>query len=169
MPSRASSGSDGHGPWYRAESSEDQEKWRSHRMGNFKPVRYKIIAVDAGSGEQFAPFSPGELEMSDPTREEFDAKLEATEARLETRLVSIDGKLDRLFDRVEESVRTSHRTEDASHRAENAAIDAWKAASNVKWNILFTALGTIGLIIAIWAVWTQGIEMIGTILSVPKP
>lgn len=83
--------------------------------------------------------------MTDPTREEMDAKLDAVEARLETRLTSIDGKLDRLFDNVNYVARTA--TE-----AKNAADKAHDAASNIKWNILFTALGVLGVIVAMWAI-----------------
>ena len=163
VPSQTSSGPERISPWVRPGSSGDKEKaWYSPRMGNLNPIPYKIIAIGAVSGEQFTPLSLGESKMSDPTREEYDAKLEAVEARLGTSLVKIDGKLDRLFDRVDESVRTSHRAEDAANAAR-------VAASNVKWNILITALAVVGVMFAAWALWSQGIEMIGTILSVPKP
>lgn len=161
MPNQTSSGPARISPWVRPESSGDKEKaWHSAGVGDLKPI-LTFFAFGADSGEQIAPPSLWEIEMSDPTREEFDAKLEATEARLETRLVSIDGKLERLFDRVEESVRTSHRAEDA-------AIRAALAASSMKWNIFFTALGTIGVLFAAWAIWMQGMEMIGSILLFPK-
>ena len=89
--------------------------------------------------------------MSEPTREEFDAKLMATEERLNGHLVAIDGKLDRLFDRVEVAVRES--------------TAARQAALNIKWNILFTALGAVGLMYAAWALWAQGIEMMSALLG----
>lgn len=89
--------------------------------------------------------------MADPTREEYDAKLEAVEARLETRLMGIDGKLDRLFDRVD--------------YAANQAREARSAATNIKWNILFTAIGSIAVLFAAFALWAQGVEMVGALLS----
>lgn len=40
-----------------------------------------------------------------------------------------------------------------------AAARAETAASTVKWNILATAIAVIGVLIAFWAMWAQGIEM----------
>ena len=86
-----------------------------------------------------------------PSREEVDAKLEAVEARLETRLVSIDGKLDRIVDRVEIAV--------------DAARAASLAASTIKWHIFFSFVGGIAIILAIWALWAQGMAVIATLLQ----
>ncbi len=122
------------------------------------PQRFNLLVV----GDARESGSPEELSMSDPTREEYDAKLEAVEARLETRLVSIDGKLDRLFDKVELAVGQSAE-------ARTAANDARKAATEIKWHIIFTALATLGILLAAWAIWAQGVEMVGTLLSTPRP
>ena len=83
--------------------------------------------------------------MSDITREEMDAKLEAVEARLETRLVSMDAKLDNLLNEVRQVGST--------------AKEAKAAASSIKWNVLFAALGGVGvtasLVVAFWAIGWQ--------------
>lgn len=99
--------------------------------------------------------------MSDPTREEYDAKLEAAEARLEARLVGIDGKLDRLFDRVELAINQAGE-------AKAAAEGAKSAASATKWNILFTALGTVAVLVAMYAIMMQAMDMVGTLLSAAR-
>lgn len=96
--------------------------------------------------------------MGDMTREEVDAKLATVEARLDARLVAIDGKLDRLFDKVQVAV-------DQSRDAKKAADDARTATTTTKWNILFTAIGTAAVLIAVYALWLQGMEMVGTLLS----
>jgi len=51
--------------------------------------------------------------MSDPTREEFDAKLATVEARTETRFVELSGKIDRVGDAINAltSAVTTVRTE----------------------------------------------------------
>lgn len=72
--------------------------------------------------------------MSTPSREEIDAKLALVEARIETRLVSMDSKMDLILDRVAIGTATAERAE--------------RAASNIKWNVLFAALGTLGVILA---------------------
>ena len=93
-----------------------------------------------------------------PTRPEVDAKLQAVEARLDSKLATIDGKLDRLFDRIELAI-------EASKEAKGAAEEARKSASNMKWNILFTGIGVAAVLIAAWAVWVQGMELIAGIIG----
>lgn len=100
--------------------------------------------------------------MADPTREEYDAKLEAVEARLDAKLVGIDGKLDRLVDRIETVVTQSRDAKDSADKA-------LAAASSMKWNILATALGVVAVLFAAWAIWAQGIEMVsGLFEHLPK-
>lgn len=95
--------------------------------------------------------------MSDITREEHDAKLEAVEARLETKLVTMDAKLDRIGGQISAAVeRLSSETmgaKEAAQRAELRADEARSAASSMKWNILFTALGAVAVLVAFWAIW----------------
>ena len=85
-----------------------------------------------------------------PSREEVNAKLEAAEARLETKLVTMDAKLDNIANRVEAGIELSK--------------EAKKAASSMKWNILFTAIGVIGVMVAIYALSTQAMEFVTTLL-----
>ena len=98
-------------------------------------------------------------ETDNPSRGEVNAKLEAVEARLDGKLVTIDVKLDRLFDRVEAAVQ-------ASEKAETAAGEAQRSASNVKWNIVATAIGVIAILFAAWAIWSQGVEMVAGLFNV---
>lgn len=91
-------------------------------------------------------------------RELTDAKLEAVEARMETRLVGIESKLDRLLDRVEVAVK-------AAGEAKEEATQARVAAGNTKWNILFTGFTVLALLLAMWAIWNQGMELVAGILS----
>lgn len=112
------------------------------------------------SSEKKSPSSVRrKMKMSEPTREEIDAKLAAVEARLEARLVGIDGKLDRISDSLLTVTSKSQEAKEAADRASSAA-------SSVKWNILFTALAVLGVIAAMWAIWAQGIEMVSGILGV---
>ena len=93
-----------------------------------------------------------------PSREEVNAKLEAVEARVDTKLVVMDSKLDRIVDLVNVSIQ-------ASKRAENSADEAKKSASNLKWNISFTAITTVGLVVAIGAFWIHGMGFIANLLK----
>lgn len=102
--------------------------------------------------------------MVGPTREEIDAKLAAVEARVEAKLVGIDGKLDRIVDQIASSVfATNQKIDLLSEKVSNAGDDAReakKAAGDIKWHVLYTALGVVAVIFAMWAVWAQGIEMV---------
>ena len=83
--------------------------------------------------------------MSDISREEMNARFEATEARMEARFIQMDGKLDRIL------VELRHVGETAK--------EAKVAAAAIKWNIFFAALGGIGitasLVVAFWAIGWQ--------------
>ena len=104
-----------------------------------------------------------------PSREEVNAKLEAVEARLDGKLTSIEGKLDRLGDQmVAFNTIGGERFEHLSREvgsARDAAERAATSASNVKWNIFFTALGVVATLFAAWMIWSEGMEMIATILG----
>ena len=91
-------------------------------------------------------------------REVTDAKLQTVEARVEARLVGIEGKLDRLLDRVEASV-------EAAKEAKAEASLAKTAAGNTKWNILFTGLAVAGLVYTLFQVYTASIDNMTGLIS----
>lgn len=97
--------------------------------------------VDANAPKDTA----GEKTVADPTREEFDAKLATVEARLEARLVGIDGKLDRIGDQVANFASISgvkmDGLADQAREAKAAAQDAKSAAGAIKWHIFFYRSG----------------------------
>ena len=93
-----------------------------------------------------------------PSRLEVDAKLETVEARLDAKLATIDGKLDRLFDRLEVVVSTVQDAKEAANKAS-------ESAASIKWNILFTAMGAVATLLAAWAIWSQGMELVAGILG----
>lgn len=95
-------------------------------------------------------------------RELTDAKLEAVEARVDGRLISIEGKLDRLADQLSvgltQAIDASKRAEVAAGEAKNRAEEARVAAGNTKWNILFTAFAVIAVLAALFTVYTASID-----------
>jgi len=76
---------------------------------------------------------------------EYNVKLEAVEARLDPRLVGIDGKLDRLT--VQLLALATTVTE-----AKTAAVGLHEDMGNIKWNIVFTAFAVIGVFFAMWII-----------------
>jgi hypothetical protein len=120
----------------------------------------------------------GDEKMTDhPTREEMNAKLEATEARMENKLDaivrSIDSVKDELrnqgtvaalrFDHIDERVSDAKT---AANDARYAAIDAQRATSTLRWNIVATGLSVAALFITVFAVWN---DAIGTVEGLLRP
>lgn len=108
--------------------------------------------------EEDSPDPRGNVSMADQDQSTTDLKIALVEQRLETKLVSIDAKLDRLFDSL------SYVGEQAKE-AKEAAQEARTAATNVKWNIAFAALGTVAILLAMWGIWAQGVEMVAGLLG----
>lgn len=114
-------------------------------------------------GGDSAASKPREDLMSDISREEVNAKLEAAEARVETRFAILDGKLDRLLDK-------SVSMDSDIREAKDAAIKARDAATSVTWHLIFVALGTIGAVIAIYAFGVQLLDLgSGMVEALKKP
>ena len=102
----------------------------------------------------------GERSMSEPTREEFAARIEASEARMETRLVAIESKIDRAFDQFE-VIRNDVR------EAKEATKETQKSVNNIKWNLLFAWLAGVTLVLGIiFGLWTLGWQVADTMHSV---
>jgi hypothetical protein len=70
----------------------------------------------------------GKADMSEQNREEVDAKIAASEARGETKIARLEGKLDLVLARVEASTAAAERAADEVHRNSNTA---WQAAGVV--------------------------------------
>lgn len=90
-----------------------------------------------------------EMGMSDPTREEIDAKLVAAEARAETRFIELSGKIDRLTDLVTTSV--GQLTGEVG-RVRSEMRDVKDDNKNTRWTIVITVIVTI--LAALAALWT---------------
>lgn len=69
-------------------------------LGVISAVHASLADLNEDGGAELQTGDPEMAEPDHPTREEMNAKLEATEARLEVRFVQIDGKLDRLVDKL---------------------------------------------------------------------
>jgi hypothetical protein len=107
--------------------------------------------------------------MSDVTREEINAKLEAVEARVEARYVALEGKIDRIGDQIANAVivlgAKSDQSTEAARRAEDKAETAGKSASGTRWTVVGTAIALLAILLGILSVWQDGLSMVGTLLS----
>jgi hypothetical protein len=82
--------------------------------------------------------------MTDPTREEFDAKLATVEARTETRFVELGGKIDRVGDSI--TVLSSTMTSELG--GVKSELMTGKADNKyTRWTIVLAVLAAIG---ALW-------------------
>lgn len=114
-----------------------------------------LLYTDVNTGVVERVFLEPQPMTDNPTRAELDAKLEAVEARLETKLVSMDGKLDALLNEI--------------RHVGKSADDARRAASNIKWSVLFTAVGAVAIVVAsIYALWALGYQ-IADLMRPPTP
>jgi hypothetical protein len=87
-----------------------------------------IVAIEAATENRI---------MSDPTREEIDAKLAAVEARTETRFTELNGKIDRLADSI-----SVLRSDIADVKSDNRYT---------RWTIIVTVIASaLAAIAALW-------------------
>lgn len=75
--------------------------------------------------------------MSEPTREEIDAKLDAREARMDGRVASIEAKIDGFMGRLDERFA---RMDDRMTHIEASASQTQSAIGNLKTTIIITAI-----------------------------
>jgi uncharacterized membrane protein YjjP (DUF1212 family) len=86
--------------------------------------------------------------MSDPTREEIDAKLAAVEARTETRFTELSGKIDRLADSIAALVSTIRIEHD---RIKSDMADLKSDNKYTRWTIVVTVVASaLAAIAALW-------------------
>lgn len=78
--------------------------------------------------------------MSDLTREEVDAKLDAREARMDGRVASIEAKIDGFIGRLDERFA---RMDDRMTRIEASASQTQSAIGNLKTTTILTAISTV--------------------------
>lgn len=90
-------------------------------------------------------------DMNSPTREEIDSKLEAIEARLETRVTEVSGKIDTLMTKLDERDRLYQN----QFTTINSKLDA---VSNLKNTVIGTGVGVVGLTFAAMAVVGAGFD-----------
>jgi ABC-type multidrug transport system fused ATPase/permease subunit len=78
--------------------------------------------------------------MSDPTREEIDAKLDAREARMDGRVASIEAKIDGFIGRLDERFA---RMDDRMTHIEASTSQTQSAIGNLKTTTIITAVSTV--------------------------
>ena len=80
--------------------------------------------------------------MAEITRDELNARLEAVESRLDSKLASISAELRVISTQLVTSIEISRKAESAANAAKDAAIAT-------RWNIALTALATVGVVVAV--------------------
>lgn len=101
-----------------------------------------------GLGGIFHPFTAtyetgpaSGISMSEPTREEIDAKLAAVEARTETRFTELSGKIDRVADAV------TRLTSDVTKELHEVKADNKRTRETI---VVTAILGVVAAIAALW-------------------
>ncbi len=112
------------------------------------------------------------------TQRYVDAKVETVKAQNDARFVEVMSALggikadfvaqsDVSRARFEATSAELSSTREAAIAAKTAAASAEAAAGATKWNILLTGLTVAAILLGIWTVWGQAIEMTTGILSSP--
>jgi hypothetical protein len=123
-------------------------------------------------------------DMNAPTREEFNAKLEATEARMDARITSASGKIDtlvaqmaaneagmsRLSERAvaasERAALASEQAAAAAERAAAAAVDAGGLKSTMWITSITTILAVVGIAFAAYfGTQSSNLSIVGSTIS----
>ena len=111
----------------------------------------------------------GDEKMTDhPTREEMNAKLEATESRMVNKLDAIVRSIDSVKDELKSQGTLAglrfDRMDEKVNDAKAAANEARSASASVKWNILFTGLTVAALCYGAFVMWSDAVGMVHGIL-----
>lgn len=107
---------------------------------NFRIYRYTETDASVFDGTVWYPNVPLEMVMPDPTREEVDAKIAASEARTDTKLAKIDGKLDLVIAKID------HVTESNSFLHKEIA-DSRRAVIANGWIIFAAIIAVIAILV----------------------
>lgn len=133
--------------------------------GRVVPIRAGMeFNQSGGSGSEESQDIEGDdvSTTESPSRDEMDARIEAVEARLDTKISELRGDIREGF--AEMKVLLS----DVNNRAQNA-VDASqrleKSVSSTRWQLIGIALASIIIILTTFGIWQQGIETIATVLQ----
>jgi hypothetical protein len=128
---------------------EDFSAWRERA---YRDQRHTPISLLKGAEYILSRPQTGTIEMTDPTREEIDAKIEASEARTDTKMAHLEGKIDLVISKLDSSI-----SETRQMRAD--VKDDSRATRANQWVIFFGLAGIIiaslALIVAFFTLGTQ--------------
>lgn len=131
----------------------------------------KFVSGHSKTQQRAASRKGGSI-MSNPTREEVAAQFEATEARIETKLVSLEGKFDLTAAKIDNAlsqIASSQKVaQETAKRAETAATNALAANISNRWNVLFIALAVVGTVIAMFAFGAQMFSIASSLIQSAK-
>jgi hypothetical protein len=123
-------------------------------------VRKKVLTLGDEPDNQSKVEQQGLSAMGDPSREEFDAKLAAAEARTQTLFAQIDGKIDRLSDNL---VRLRDEVADSRKEVAESRKEWRQEASSLRWWMVGTGLvvlfGVVGSVVGILAYGLSSVEL----------
>jgi Flp pilus assembly protein TadB len=98
------------------------------------------VDSDPGSSIADAPEPAYDGPMNAPTREEFNARIEAVEARMDGRVTAIQASIEGFMGRMEERLL---RTDDRFARIENSQRETQASLGSLKTTIIVTAVSTV--------------------------
>jgi hypothetical protein len=120
---------------------------------------------DTGTGDGGGGVDAETHRYVDKSMETVKAQNDARFAEVLTGIEKVNNNLSAFGD----IVRTRLDTMDGDLKdAKDAAKHAESATRSIKWNILATAIAVIGVLLATWSIWAQGIEMVTGMFGAAK-
>jgi len=136
-----------------SDNGESQDNVIKFRAGGLGAVDQTLGTLNAQPNVISGSASKIEhIDMANPTREEIDAKLATTEARIETKLTSLEGKFDLISSKIDFAIQqmviSQDVTQKTAERAETVALRTEEIARSSRWNMVFLALAVVASVIA---------------------
>jgi hypothetical protein len=107
------------------------------------------------------------------TERHIDTKVEAVKAQNDARFAEVLAGIDKVNSNLSafgEIVRVKLDAIDGDMKSVKVSAQRTEdTARNTRWNIAVTGLTVFGMLLAAWAIWVQGMELITSLLGPPKP
>ncbi len=132
---------------------------------NVVPIQPDVeITLSGGSGgEDNQDIEGDDMSTAEPpSRDEMNSRIEAVEARLDTKITELRGDVRVGFAEMKALLS---ETKNRSQNAESASQRLEQAVSNTRWQLIGIALAAIIIILTTFGIWQQGIETIATVLQ----
>ena len=122
------------------------------------------ITMSGGSGgDETRDVAGDDMPTTEPpSRDEMNARIEAVEARLDTKVSELRGDIREGFAEMKALLSDANNR---SQNALNASERLERAVSNTRWQLIGIAIAAVIIILTTFGIWQQGIEIIAGVVQ----